>query len=77
MVVQNSILAKREETGRGEGWPQRDSPSQSLSNRQICKDTFPVGSTLILLVVLPVQSRRYHTSLLPTGIPSSGGHSIL
>ena len=46
---------RRRQVGEG---PQRDSPSLPLSNRQICTDTFPVGHTLVLLVVLPVRWDR-------------------
>jgi hypothetical protein len=74
LVVRSCVLTKREETGWrvGEG-PQRDSPSLSLSTVKSVRTHFPVGSVLVLLVVLPVRWDRsvvtYCTTIHPAGIP--------
>jgi hypothetical protein len=66
-----SLQRGRRQVGEG---PQRDSPSHSLSNRQICKDTFPVVLPAVPLVALPVRwdrSTHVRTSGIPAGIPGS------
>ena len=74
---QTTSLCPRKEGGDrvGEAYgPQRDSPSHSLSNRQICKDTFPVVLPAVPLVALPVRwdrSTHVRTSGIPAGIPGS------